>query len=690
MLSSALSSYWIVICFFLGGAYAYILYANGSKPWSKKWNIALFTLRFIGITLVAYLFLEPFLSTRTTESDKQNIVFLWDNSQSIYKSVNDEELQTIWGNVNDVAQKLESEKNVKVDIINLSGETVISSDSLSQNAVLSPIDPALKDISNNYKNQLLAEVVLFSDGIFNRGISPEYYAYPFKLSTIGIGDTVEKQDVELKSLRYNKVAYQGNKFPIVAEVVQNGWKDRSTTVELFKNGILAEKRVIDFETDNSLKQVEFLIEANEKGFQSYSVKIKPFAEEFNKNNNQKIAYVNVIEGKKKVLLLGRAPHPDIKALQQSITNNENYELSLVVNGLHQFKEDDYDLVILFHLPDDDNTFQNEIQKLADRNASFWFITGPGTNVNRINSVNRSLVIAPWNDTDQASVYISTNFNPFELTSEQAGTLQNLPPVDVPFSEAKANVRSETLLYKQIGSVKTDQPIFTFFADDEVRQATLLMEGFWKWRLVEHLNTGNYTFFDEWVMKTIRYLTSKNDKNQFKLYPEQEEFSSMEEINFQVELYNQVYDKIYGIPVNLQLRNESDSIFNFQFTPDRVQPNFVIGSLPAGIYKYTGQAKIGAKGYTAAGQFVVSDFSIELQNLVADFELLKRVAKKNEGGYFEVTEMDSLYNYLSNRDYPQIVTGQLQKKPLTENYWLYLLIFLILFSEWFIRRYFGSY
>ncbi len=690
MLSSALSSYWILICILLGGVYAYLLYAFGAKPWSKNWNIALFALRFIGVTLVAYLFLEPFLSTRTTDSEKQNIVFLWDNSQSISNSLNAEELESVWVSIKTIAEQLEKEKEVNVDIINLDGEIIESSDSAIQEKAISALDPALKEISDSYSNSLIAEVVLFSDGIFNRGISPEYYAYPFQLSTVGIGDTTEKQDIELKSLRYNKVAYQGNKFPIVAEVIQKGWRGENASIALYKNGKLLEKRVLEFDEENSVKEEKFLIEAAEKGFHSYVLEVAPFEDEFNKNNNRKIAYVNVIEGKKKVLILARAPHPDIKALQQSISNNENYDLSVIVNGLNEYKEDNYDLVVLFHLPDDNNSFKNEIKQFADRRTPLWFISGPGTNASQFNNINRAVQIEPWNDTDQASAFVNLNFTPFELTSEQNGNLQNLPPVDVPFSEATASAQAEILLFKQIGRVKTDQPVFAFFADDQVRQAALLMEGFWKWRLVEYLNTESHAFFDEWVMKTIRYLTSQNDRNQFKLYPEKEEFSSAEEIAFQVEVYNQVYDQIYGIPVNLQLRSEEDSIINFNFSPDRVQPNFQIGSLPAGIYEYTGQTEIADKKHTASGQFVVSDFSVELQNLVADFELLKRVAQKNDGRYFESNSIDSIYNHLARNEYPEIVTGELQKKPLTENYWLYIIIFLILFSEWFIRRFFGSY
>ncbi|GAA5025704.1 hypothetical protein GCM10011506_10550 [Marivirga lumbricoides] len=690
MLSSALSSYWIIVCLLIGLAYSYFLYSYGAKPWSKVWNRVLFVLRFLVITTIAYLFLEPFLSTRVSSAESSKIVFLWDDSQSLTGSLKDGEVQQLWRAINDIAQQLQSEKSVEVEILNLNGDLISGEDSVLRAATVTPIDPALKQISQRYETNLISEVVLFSDGIYNRGISPEYFSYPFKVSTVGIGDTVEKKDVELKSLNYNKVSYEGNRFPIVAEIVQNGWDGKSTTVAIYNNGKLIDSRTLNFQSDASVQSVEFLLDASKKGFQSYSVKVNPFEEEYNKNNNQQTAYINVVEGKKKILLLAGAPHPDIKALQKSIEQNENYEFYVAVEGLSEYEEQEYDLAILFHLPNEKASFTKEINQLAQKSTPLWFVTGFGMNISRLNAINKSLQLLPWSDTDEAGAYINPDFDNFDLTSEQKNQLRNLPPVNVPFGDFQMTPRSVGLFFKQIGSVKTDNPIFVFYSDEESKQATLLMEGFWKWRLVEHLNTGSFEFFDEWVSKSVRYLTANNEKDQFKLYPSKEEFSNTDQVVFKVELYNQVYDRVYGNEINLKIENERDSAFNYQFTPDRVQPDFILGTLPSGVYRYTGSTQINEKKHENSGQFIVRDFEIEQQNLVADFELLKRVAAKNDGEFFLASRSEQLLNYLNAKTYPEIITGDIQKKPLTENYWLYLLIFLLLFSEWFIRRYHGSY
>jgi hypothetical protein len=45
-------------------------------------------------------------------------------------------------------------------------------------------------------------------------------------------------------------------------------------------------------------------------------------EEFTAQNNSRDAYIEVIDGKEKILLLAAAPHPDIKAIKSALEKNE--------------------------------------------------------------------------------------------------------------------------------------------------------------------------------------------------------------------------------------------------------------------------------------------------------------------------------------------------------------------------------
>ena len=691
MLKTAYSPYWLVLCLVLGLAYAYLLYSRKKEPWTPLWNKVLFALRFLVVSIIGYLFLEPFLSVQKTTSESSKIIFLWDDSESVRKSEGD--LQSYWTDLKQLRSELKTKKGVDIPILGLSGNDLSENDSIQNRRKASPINSAIKNVGETIDTKLISEVILFSDGIYNQGISPDYYAFPFQLSTLGLGDTTEKQDVILQQIRYNKVAYEGNQFPIEADILHTGFEGKNASVKLRTNGRVIAQKSVRFKNIQEVSTVQFLVDAEETGFQEYKVEIEILDNEFNTQNNSKSAYINIVEGKKSILLIAPYPHPDIKALSAAIEGNDNYDFTLAIDGISEANVKnvtEYDLAILFHLPNIDNSFDDEIRNLKASEIPLWFITGPRLNIRRHNELNESVNLVPSSESDEAFAYVNTNFDLFELSNAQEDILNELPPVSMPFAKHNFHPLAKELFFKKVGKVKTEQPVFVFYNNNDVRQATLLIQNFRIWRMVEYLNSQSHDLFDDWVMKSIRYLTAKNQKDRFKVFPKKDAFADNEEVKFQIEMYNEVYDRIYGIPVQLELKSSDDSIFNFEFTPDRLKPDFVVGNLPGGIYEYSATTTIQAIGFESVGQFVVEEFDLESQNLQADFDLLKRIAKKNQGKFFYAKQTDDLRDYLSVKDYPKILKGESETVPLTQNIIPYLLIFILVFGEWFIRRYFGSY
>ncbi|WMN11985.1 hypothetical protein QYS49_32000 [Marivirga salinae] len=691
MLKTAYSPYWLILCLVLGLVYAYMLYSRKKEPWTPVWNKVLFVLRFLVVSIIGYLFLEPFLNIQKTTSEPSKIIFLWDDSESLSKSEND--LQIYWQELQQLRSDLEDKKGVDIPILGLNGNVLSEEDSIKNDRKESPLNAAIKNTGESFDNKLISEVILFSDGIYNQGISPDYYAFPFQLSTVGLGDSTQKKDVVLQQIRYNKVAYQGNQFPVEADILHTGFEGENSRVSLRNNGEIIAQKLVGFKNEREVSTVQFLVDAEKTGFQDYTVEVEILEDEFNTQNNSKNAYINIVEGKKNILLLAPYPHPDIKALSAAIDGNDNYDFTLAIDGISEEnvkKLDEYDLAILFHLPNIKNSFDSEIRKLKNAETPLWFVTGSQLNFRRHNELNESVDLVPSSESDEAFAYVNTNFELFELSNEQEEILDELPPASMPFAKHNFHPLSKGLFMKKVGNVKTEEAVFVFYNNDEIRQATLLVQNFRIWRMVEYLNTQSHDFFDDWVMKSIRYLTAKNQKDRFKVFPKKEAFSDNEEVDFQVEIYNEVYDRIYGIPVKLELKSSNDSIYNFEFTPDRLKPDFVVGNLPGGIYEYSATTTIQDRAFESVGQFVVEEFDIESQNLQADFDLLARTAQKNQGKFFYSNQTDDLRDYLNAKEYPRILSGESETVPLTQNIIPYLLIFLLVIGEWFIRRYFGSY
>jgi hypothetical protein len=131
----------------------------------------------------------------------------------------------------------------------------------------------------------LAGIVLISDGIYNTGTSPLYSPGRVPISTIGVGDTTNRVDLVLKNVAYNKITYQGNKFPVRAEVIVQELPNQKVTISVLKNGKVLSTQQKDSGT-NSFLGFDFSIEALEKGIQRLDVVVEPVRGEASLKNNR--------------------------------------------------------------------------------------------------------------------------------------------------------------------------------------------------------------------------------------------------------------------------------------------------------------------------------------------------------------------------------------------------------------------
>lgn len=346
-----LSPWYIVICLLIGAVYAFILYRK-KGPWSKNINLLLAALRFIFSSVIAILILEPLIEQIQNSFAPPVYVFAIDNSISVSQAVGDQD--NLLQRLSETANVLEK-KGYETAFRNFEDKSIVElSREMAFNYPTSNISQLLQNIRSDYEGKNLAGVVLLSDGIYNQGISPEFNSFGFPVHTIGVGDTIPKNDINLRRLFYNKIAYEGNRFPVMAEVVQNGFDDREVTIHVSKKGKLLDSKKISFQK-NKTQEIEFSLDADEAGLQNYQVYIDTLQEEFTYQNNSKHAYIDIIEGKEKILILAASPHPDIKAIQNALDHNQNYEVKLhipAVDGMNEASivPEDYNVVVFHQIP----------------------------------------------------------------------------------------------------------------------------------------------------------------------------------------------------------------------------------------------------------------------------------------------------------------------------------------------------
>jgi hypothetical protein len=683
------SPWFILLCLLAGSAYAFFLY-RPDPSWSKGLNSILAILRGTLVSILCFLLLAPLVRTTETTTDTAKVVLAIDNSQSTSQA-GTQALPL----VQEASRKLEAE-GYEVSIETLNADRPIEQiDSIRFTASTTDLSSLLGSIRSNFEGQNLTDVILLSDGIINQGLSPAFANYPFRVHTVAIGDTVPKRDVLLRNVLANRVAYMGNEFPVQVDIVANGMEGRSTTVSLKQGGrVIATQNVVINRTDY-FQSFTFTTSSTQKGVQHYTVEVGGIPGEYNAQNNRREVYIDIIDGREKILLLGLAPHPDIKALRSMIEQNENYEVDirLLTTGmnLENLTEKTYDLIILHQLPDALGLGNEFVRRLMARNTPVFFILGNQSAVGATNSLNRTVQIAANpGQFDKVTGLFNSSFQLLNLDMQRLDILGKLPPLSVPFGEYRLLPGSEVVLYQRVGSVTTTKPLLVLNTAGERKVAVLAGEGLWQWRQEEFALTEKQTIVDELFQKVIQLLSVKEDKRKFRVYPTGAEFDAGDRVSFQTEIYNDIYENIYGQEVKLDVIDEKGKIQNYTYTHSAESPRFEISGLPEGVYRYRASTVLRSGQEQISGQFVVKNTDLEAQNTTADFGLLREVAQRTGGQFVQPATLESLVQIMIGNRPPDRLDSSEQMAELIHLKWIFFALLLLATLEWGLRKYSGSY
>lgn len=679
---------YIVLCLVLGTGYAIILY-RAKYLWSRQINQMLFVLRFLLVTLLASLLIGPIVKLTQNLVEKPSIVFLVDNSLSVKETVDSIGRKKIIQQINTTTESLRT-AGYEVSARDLSGteKTIIYSHPTSD------ISGAIRSVVNDYEGKNLASIVLLSDGIYNSGTSPLYSPHRVPVTTVGLGDTTQRTDLILKNLAYNKIAYQGNKFPLRAEVLIHGLPDKDIAVSVFQSGKLIAKQSKN-SGNKSLLDFDFQLDAFDKGLQQVAVVIEPVAQEANKKNNRSSAFIEVVEGKKKILVIAPAPHPDLKTLRSVVEKNSNYEFILHIPGIQEASQDllesgKVDLVLFHTVMDKHGKTAALYSKLSKGPASLLLVIGTGTNLRLLPSSGIPLAFENMTQWDEVTPVINPIFRDFGFSDHVGNSFSRYPPASVPFGKFSFPTTSSVLLYQRIGSVTTDRPMVFTYEENGRKTGVIACDGIWRWRLNEFLENEKTESFDEVFSKFIQYLSTQEDKRKFRSFPIQNEFTDSEEVVFESQVYNDLYEQIFGHKIDLKVTAENGKITSYNYITSPGGSRYRIGGMNEGIYKFEVSTVLNSKRETTSGQFLVTAQNMEAQNLTADFGLLRKLSANTGGKFYKQDEFGPLTEDLRKLEAKSLIHSEQSFNPLINLKWVFLLLLLIISAEWFVRKYLGAY
>ncbi len=680
------SPLYFVLCLFLGVGYAWLLY-TARHTWSKTLNRILFALRAVLASALLILLLGPVLRQTTNILEEPTVVFLIDNSRSVKDRTDTTRL------LNGLRKEAEELNRLdrQVEWSSLDGV----SDSIYFTHRSSDLSSALKQTSNRYEGKNLAGIVLVSDGIYNNGISPLYQPLRVPVYVVGTGDTTQRLDLVLRNVAYNRVVYQGNKYPLRAEVGINGLPDQNITVSVRSQGKTL-KQVTKNTESKALLYFDFQLDAVDQGIQRLEIRVEQHPRESNAGNNRSTAFIEIVEGKKKILVLAASPHPDLKALRTVVEKNSNYEFLVHLVGIKELPSSslnvqDIDLVIAHQSPDQEGRTTALLSSFLKAKVPALIVVGARTQLQALSSSGIPITFEPSGQRDEVQPVLNPAFQDFGFSANLSSLLGRYPPVTVPFGKFTLPASIKPILYQRIGNVVTERPLLYLAEQESHKIGILIGDGIWKWRLSEFQETGKTLGFDELLSKVLQYLSTKDDRRKFRCFPLQHEFASDGPVVIESQIYDDLFEPIYGNTIEIELRGEEGKTNTYRYvTGPGSSSRYRVGGLDEGIYRYTASMELKGKKETVKGEFLVVEQNQESRNLTADFDLLRKLASGTGGVFYRDNELSKLSDDLSASDAKTAIHSEESFNPLINLKWVFFLLLLLISAEWFLRKFAGSY
>ncbi|AUC81354.1 VWA domain-containing protein [Lacinutrix sp. Bg11-31] len=652
-------------------------YKHKVKEASKK-NALFAFFRFLSIFGVLLLLINPKLEQVNVYNEKPNLVVAVDNSNSI-KYFNQEE------NVASIVQRIKEDKKLKnkfnIDVFSF-GNTLNASDSLSFTENQTNIDKAFRELSQVYKRTVSPSIII-SDGNQTYGNDYEYSAkkYNQPIYPIVIGDTTRYSDLKLKQLNVNKYAFLKNKFPVEAILVYNGDQNVNTKFVVTSGKSTLYSKNLSFSENDNSKILNFTLPANSVGVKSYRASIIPIATEKNKANNSNNFAVEVVDEKTKVAIVSSVLHPDLGMLKKSIETNEQREVVFLKPQEAINQLNDFQLVIVYQ---PNNSFSSLFEALKLQNKNKFVIAGSKTDFKFLNKVSENYQHDITSQTEDYQPALNVNYSSFIVDDLD---FESFPPLLANFGEPTFSVPFESILYKKIGSINTEEPLLATFEINERREAVLFGESLWKWRAQSFINTEGFNAFDNFTGKLIQYLASNKRKNRLNL-----DYESFYQGSSNIVMSAQFFNKNYEFDANESLNviitdkvNKTSKTIPFILKNNNYQVD--LSTLPASDYTFT--VKATRENISKSGNFKILEYNVEQQFINANVSKLKTIANQSKGGAYFISDYNTLIKDLINDNrYKPMQKSIKNIVPLIDWKYLLALIALTLAIEWFLRKYNG--
>lgn len=704
-LSFSSSPWMIILGVIIIGLFSFFVYRFTLPPITGIKKTILIILRSLALLFLLIILFEPLAKlTKSEILEPVNLVFI-DNSSSItFQDGVDRERQ-----VKDFLSGL-----VKSDINGLEffsfGNNVkqVHPDSLNK-INFSETSTNFYSIFNqpDFKDKNIASITILSDGIITDGSNPSYMIeqnnYP--VFTIGVGDSSKRKDVEIKSVLHNDFIYAETPTSIKTVITHNEYAGRSTSVSLYEGELLIDQKNVILD-ESGTNSILFDYTPKESGEKRLRVVVSNFEDEFNKENNRKSFYVNVLSNKVNVLIVSSSPSADLTFVKNSLISDKNLSVkSLTEIRTGIFIEKDYVKVIdsadIFFLIDypvresSSKVFEQIAKRIIEKNIPYFISFSASADKQKLSLLQNSLPISITQFENsysqvQPNIAIAENSNPLlqNNSSNMITAWNSLPPVLQPKGIFVKKVESKLLSSIKIDNVPQSLPLIVTRSFGNSRSISLIAKDFWKWKL--QTATKQSDLFDRFIINSVRWLNISEEFKIIRIKTNKRFYSTGEDVIFNAQVFDESLNPVSNAAVSVKLNQSNE------------QSEVILTSIGSGLYEGTfkptsggdhsfiGDAKLNGKVLGEdKGSFNIGEVDVELINPVANYHFLNGLSEQTGGEFYTPDKIAQLIDQLnkinSQSAKEKISTSEIK---LWSSEWFLILVILLFSIEWFLRKRFG--
>ncbi|NGY36997.1 hypothetical protein FQU23_005665 [Flavobacterium sp. XN-5] len=659
----------------VAGCLSFFQYFYKAKNKSKL-NLFLAFLRFLSLFGIMLLLINPIITRNTLEIIKPPLAIVVDNSSSIMAL--DANKKTVEAYTRIATNAALKEKfDIQSYRFDAEFEPSEQFDFKGTQTNLGGISKELKSINRNSR----FPTILLTDGNQTSGND---YVYSFdprnKVYPIVLGDTTEVVDLKIGHINVNKYAFYKNKFPVEVFLNYSGNKNIVANFTISEGNSVVVKQSISFSSSKKTAVINVLLAANKIGSQIFKATISGPEKEKNSYNNTKNFAIEVIDQKTNIALITAINHPDIGALKRSIESNAQRKVTIVnPKAINSLK--DYNVLILYQPT---AAFKSVFEENKSAGISSFIITGTSTDFSFLNQEQSNLV---FKMSYQKENYLAS-FNPqFNLFAIDNIGFENFPPLENAFGTITAKGNADFLLSSKIRSMETNSPLLLYAENKGKRDAFLLGENIWKWRLQSHVDTQSFSKFDVFIDKTMQYLASSSSKRALVVNHESF-YNSGDAIEITAQYFNKNYEFDDKARLTIIVTNtETKQTKNYDLLKGNAFYKVNLDGLAAGNYIFTVKELNSNTSYSS--RFEILDFDREKQFVNPDVEKLNQLATLTQGKAYSPDQVAVLIkSLLEDENFKAIEKNKTTRSPLIDWVILLILIVSLLATEWFVRKYNG--